>query len=79
MEEGKKIQYAVVGDYVFSQDGDRHFIPANQLCDLYGLNPMAKNVHLYDSRRLEDRRQYLAVSIATVTLWPRSDGKYHLP
>ena len=33
-------KFIIVGGFVTSRsDGDRHFISARQLCELYGLNP----------------------------------------
>jgi hypothetical protein len=34
-------QFIVVGDYIHSRgDGDRHFISAHRLCELYQLDPL---------------------------------------
>lgn len=69
-------KYLVIGDFVTSKyDKQVHFISADKLCELYGLNPHAPNVRLADIRVKES---YLGYDDTWIRLFPRSDGKYYL-
>lgn len=68
-------RYAIHPGYVISKtDGDRHYIPAQILADLYGLRPDEyiiwddQRPETYLGRREEDY----------VHLYPRYDGNYKL-
>ena len=65
-------KYALIGGYVRSQhDFDMHFVSANDLLRLYGLDP--KICVLLDSRRPES---LLRLNNDLIRLNPREDGKY---
>lgn len=73
-------KYRCLGGYVFSKsDGDRHYITARRVAELYGVNP--SECLLVDSHN-SDRVQrgltldYLA---SLIDLWPDSSGRYKLP
>jgi hypothetical protein len=65
---GKK--YIVIGDWVYSKDGDKHFVSPQRLALLYGLNP--------DECVLADitRPSTLLGLPELPRLYPRSDGEY---
>ncbi len=75
-------KYLLVGDYVFSRhDGDKHFISASRLCELYNLNPRecvfcdSKRPDTYLSNKLVEG--YI-LSEDLITLYPRIDGNYSI-
>lgn len=64
-----KKKYAILPGYVFSRsDGDRHFITAKQLIQLYGVNP-AECIEVGEG---VDWTGFIPLS-------PRDDGDYSLP
>ena len=72
--KGKK--FIVVGDFITSKnDGDRHFVSAEKLVRLYGLNPQ--------ECILKDQRHYPygfkgLESDGIIVLYPRYDGNYEV-
>lgn len=71
-----KAKFLVIGGYVVSpNDGEIHFVPAHELCRLYGLDPRVPNVRLADIRRPET---LLGYDDSWIVLTPRSSGDYTL-
>ena len=70
--------YCFVGDYVYSADGDRHYIPARELPRLYRLS-FTRRDYFLDYRdpytRIEIER---LKRLGVVILWPDSSGNYKL-
>ncbi len=71
-------KYIVMGGHVTSKnDGDRHYISARKLCDLYGVNPdecylvgdFGETEHSIRMRQLPP----------LPVLTPKYDGDYSLP
>lgn len=68
-------KYLCIAGYVYSKtDGDRHFIPAHRLADLYGVD-RRQCIYAQDGseKLLRSDVQNLIV------LRPRGDGDYRLP
>lgn len=70
---GKK--YVCIGGYVFSGDGDHHFIPSGRLPQLYGV-PKEECIFLVNEEWAKgcDFSEYSEFTV----LRPRSDGNYTL-
>lgn len=70
-------KYMLVGGYVFSKsDGDRHYINARKLCELYKLNP-AECIFMEENDTYMQAPRHGENSI--LILHPREDGDYALP
>jgi hypothetical protein len=70
-------KYALYPGYVISQyDGDRHFISASQLAELYGVN--FNECVIVDKSRPESMVMRGHTS-DLIPLFPRMDGKYKKP
>lgn len=69
-----KKKYIVYPGYVFSKnDGDRHFISADRLMNLYRVNP--KECIVVDhKKKLEGYKEEDLIS-----LYPDSSGRYKVP
>lgn len=71
----KEIKYVVIGGYVTSRsDGDKHYINAMKLCELYKVNPA-------ECLFAEEKHPHSLVGIGDglPILRPRYDGNYTLP
>lgn len=73
--ESERKKYLVIGGEVISRhDGQRHYVSAQQLVRLYGLNPsQCILVEEVDPSRAYGYRKGM------VRLYPRYDGDYTLP
>lgn len=70
-----KKKYAVCPDWVTSRsDGERHYVDAQALVSLYGVNP-SECVVAAPSRERSRQQQFHGL----IELRPRSDGNYKLP
>ena len=65
-------KYYLVGGYVYSGDGDRHYIEALRLPKLYGV-PMS------DCTIAPKNQQDWSMPDGLIVLRPDSSGKYELP
>ncbi|RLJ03089.1 MAG: hypothetical protein DRP08_03940 [Candidatus Aenigmatarchaeota archaeon] len=71
-----KRKFIVFSGHVESKnDGETHYLSAEKVCRLYGLNPNAPNVRLADIRRPET---FLGCDDSYIRLFPRSDGNYKI-
>jgi hypothetical protein len=71
-------KYRCLGGWVTSRsDGDRHFISARRVAELYHINPAeCIFVNPEDAPDYEPQRGY---DLSTLTdLWPKEDGNYVL-
>jgi len=65
-------KYMVHPGFVTSKDGDRHWISARKLMELYGVPPSL--CIIFDNR---DTESYSGLISRELTyLYPRNDGKY---
>ena len=72
-----KIKYLVKGGYVLSRnDGDRHYVGAGQVIELYGVDPRECKVVKSWSELNFYRRKY---GEDVKVLRPNSAGNYKLP
>ena len=72
------VKYVLVPQEVKSADGDRHFISAPQLADLYGVS--MKDCIIRDYRRPETLLGYSEDYLNSLTwLLVQDDGQYSLP
>ena len=68
-------KYLLMGGYIISKsDGDRHFISANQLRNLYKLDP--EECYFADQTRPETFECFQREELTE--LYPRYDGNYDL-
>jgi hypothetical protein len=67
-------KYVVVPGYVYSRDGDRHFVNADQLQQLYGVNSSECLVEPSG-----DRARGYTRPEGAIVLHPKSNGDYSLP
>jgi hypothetical protein len=67
-----KKKYLVIGDYVTSDDGDRHYVSARELVRLYGVN--IKECELFD--QISPRSPRETSTGGLFVLGPLKDGKY---
>ena len=65
-------KYTLHEGYVYSADGDRHFIPASRLAALYKVN-------IQDCKIVRYRSISTYSTVDTINLYPRNDGNYKLP
>lgn len=69
----KKKKYILVGDFIIAGDGDRHYISANKLIDLYKLDReeciLVDNYEQFHRLNIED---------GLTVLEPRASGNYIL-
>ena len=70
-----KIYFCYGGHIISQNDGDRHFVTARQVAELYGLNIRQQNVKLITQRAQEADANLENV----VKLYPKSNGDYTLP
>lgn len=75
-------KYLICPGYVISKnDGDRHYISANQLLRLYRVNPaeceVLKEADPWEPRSLAEQRERRYAGL--IRLAPRYDGDYRLP
>ena len=71
------IKYAAFSGYIYSADGDRHFIPARRVVELYGANP--RECICFASVKEGRGGRYGEAVEDLISLFPRSDGDYDLP
>jgi hypothetical protein len=72
----KEKKYILIGGYIISKnDGDRHFISATRLCELYKLNPQ-ECYFLSENPMIEYELKSLPKGLKV--LQPRYDGNYNL-
>lgn len=62
-------KYLIVAGFVYSKDGDKHFIDSTKLISLYGVNR--------DECIIYDDRQPIHRSPKLIILAPRMNGDYH--
>lgn len=70
-------KYILIGDYVYPDDGDKHYISPHRLCELYNLNPD----ECIFVRHPEDRiflGGRAGGKNSLISLRPRNDGNYNL-
>lgn len=67
-------KYLVFPGMVRAQDGDRHYIGARQLMDLYGV-PIEECIVI----RRDDYERLGIKKEEYILLYPREDGNYALP
>lgn len=76
------MKYLCVGDYVISKsDGDRHYIPASRLPQLYGVNPNDCHFIRHDEESVYWRSHHMPYDHPNgrpIVLRPRYDGNYKL-
>lgn len=66
-------KYAICPGYVFSSDGDRHFIGAGQLMDLYRVSPRECVIVHNDEFGIGGQHENL------IRLYPSFSGNYTIP
>jgi hypothetical protein len=73
-------KYRCMGGYITSRsDGDRHYISAHKVAELYGVSP-AECIFVDIDDSTEKTKGYHPDFIESmVTLWPRDSGNYELP
>lgn len=68
-------KYLIIGDWITSQtDGDWHYISAENLIRLYGVDPAECIIYSDKKRELG-----LDPNLDLIVLRPRYDGNYRLP
>ena len=70
-------KYIVVGGDIMSKtDGDRHYVNARKLCNLYQINP--NDCILIEERSYYGLVKYKLLPEGLPVLRPKYDGKYNL-
>lgn len=71
------LKYIVYPGFVISDDGDRHYISASQLMDLYNVNPNECRVLIWRRGVANTRGRNKEDLKNLISPYPRRDGKYH--